>query len=395
MRVGTFGPLLSILSLTVGLILTAAPALAGRDARLEILPRSVKAAPGARIQFTVVAYTDQGLAHSPTGVRWSASGPGRMNGTGLLTVNSGGGVVTVRARSGGLRAEARVQTIASAVGGRVARLVISPPSVSLAPGRSATFSAKAYDQANRPVSFQPQWRVSGDGAIDGRGRFTANRPGNYRITVRDPQSGRTASATAAVSAGSGGQAGTGPTKLVVNPARSSLRPGQTARFTAQAYDRNGRPTAAPVDWRANGGSIDQRGVFKAGSRPGDYQVWAVHRPSGLRGTASVRISGSGSGQQPAAGPARLVVKSWDAGGGSMVKAKARIKVRTLGDEAGLVKLFSVSPQGRYSQIGALSCRDGQTVHFQAAYNRTASKYLEIRLYNKGGRIIARTRRAVR
>lgn len=393
-RAGITRPFFTILAATVCLVLLAAPALAGRDVRLEILPRSVKAATGARIQFTAIAYTAQGLVHSPTNVSWSVVGSGRINGAGLLTVGSGGRDVTVRARSGNLRAEARIQVVAAA-DDRIVRIVVSPPSASLAQGRTATFSAQAYDRYNRPVSFRPQWQVSGGGTIDSQGRFKATRSGTVRVTVRDPASGRTASATVTVTAGSGGESQARPARLVISPDRTSLQPSQTTRFTARAYDRSNRPMAATFEWQTNGGTIDQRGVFKAGSRSGAYQVWAVHRSSGLRGTASVTISSSGGGRQPAAGQARLVIKSWDVGGGSLVKSKAKIKVQTLGAEAALVKLFSVSPQGKYSQIGAQSCRDGQTVYFQAGYSRSATRYLEIRLYNRGGRIIARTRKAAR
>ncbi|MCZ7649151.1 MAG: hypothetical protein M5U26_28500 [Planctomycetota bacterium] len=65
------------------------------------------------------------------------------------------------------------------------------------------------------------------------------------------------------------------TSIVVKPANAQVAPGQTVRFKATALDQYGAkmPAIANFRWSAEGGSIDEGGLY-TGQLPGAHPVWA-------------------------------------------------------------------------------------------------------------------------
>ena len=62
--------------------------------------------------------------------------------------------------------------------------------------------------------------------------------------------------------------------MEVSPEVAVLRPGQSQAFEAVVRDRQGRVVEATVEWQADGGTIDDQGVYTAGPVVGDYGVVA-------------------------------------------------------------------------------------------------------------------------
>ena len=60
--------------------------------------------------------------------------------------------------------------------------------------------------------------------------------------------------------------------LRIVPASASVKVGETATFSVRVLDQNGEEMTANVMWEADGGTINQQGVFTARESPGEYEV---------------------------------------------------------------------------------------------------------------------------
>ena len=78
-------------------------------------------------------------------------------------------------------------------------------------------------------------------------------------------------------------------QLVVEPATTSLLPGESQTFAAYGLASDGRHVDGPVVWSAAGGTITPDGVFTADTAVGSFPVTASSNAWGLAGTASVRV----------------------------------------------------------------------------------------------------------
>jgi hypothetical protein len=76
--------------------------------------------------------------------------------------------------------------------------------------------------------------------------------------------------------------------VAVGPEAVQLRPGETAQFFARGFQSTGIQLWFMPRWSATGGTVNQDGLYTAGSAPGDYTVTAC-RISGVCGTAAVKI----------------------------------------------------------------------------------------------------------
>jgi len=63
-------------------------------------------------------------------------------------------------------------------------------------------------------------------------------------------------------------------QMVLTPTQAQIKPGGSQVFAAQTFDQNGKPIATPLWWGADGGTIDAKGKFTAGSTEGQYTVTA-------------------------------------------------------------------------------------------------------------------------
>src|SRR5262249_18690000 len=84
-------------------------------------------------------------------------------------------------------------------------------------------------------------------------------------------------------------------------------------FTCSGRDQYGQPSAiGRVQWSANGGTIDDQGLFSAGSEPGQYSVRA--EANGLEVIAEVRVrapgAAGGGGRPGDPGPGKALIR-WE------------------------------------------------------------------------------------
>ncbi|MHC4064873.1 MAG: DUF4185 domain-containing protein, partial [Planctomycetota bacterium] len=91
-----------------------------------------------------------------------------------------------------------------------------------------------------------------------------------------------------------------PTAVGVTPSQATAKPGETVQFSAAVVDQVGQAVAGSgsVEWSASGGTIDADGLFTAGSTAGRYTVTARATASGLTGTATIEITGTGGNGEP-------------------------------------------------------------------------------------------------
>ena len=81
--------------------------------------------------------------------------------------------------------------------------------------------------------------------------------------------------------------------ITVTPPEATLDPGATQQFTAQAYDSLGDPIAGlDYTWSVvnGGGTIDENGLFTAGTVASEYPDTIVAEYAGVQGRASVTVN---------------------------------------------------------------------------------------------------------
>ncbi len=394
----------------------------GRAVRLYISPHRTTVARGGRVRFTARAY---GRYNRPAGFRaaWSAAG-GTISSGGTYTAGSRPGLylVTVRDTRTGLKAAASVRITGPTVIVRTpVRLAVSPGSASVGVRGTVQFRVAGYDRRGKPVPVRPAWRATG-GTVSNTGLFTAgSRTGTYivsasvgrlrssaRVTVTRPVIVRRVA------------------RVSVSPSRTLVKSGKTAQFAARGYDRSGRLIAFRPTWSATGGSISSTGLFK-GTRPGTYTVTA-RAPSGARGTATVTVGHVIRPRPPkppkpkppvihkpprpkppkpkppvvhrprprprppvVVVPARLAVSRWKVKG-SIAKPKLECSVATYGSKVRTVRIYGISPKGKVTLLQSRMAKDKQTVTFNAGFHRLKTKWIEVRLYDAAGKIVAREKR---
>lgn len=92
--------------------------------------------------------------------------------------------------------------------------------------------------------------------------------------------------------------GCGDTSIVssvaISPATASVGTNNTQQFTATAYNAAGTPVSATFTWSlsGSGGTINQSGLFTAGSSVATLSVSAAH--SGFTATATISVITTGS-----------------------------------------------------------------------------------------------------
>ncbi|HEY9519346.1 MAG TPA: hypothetical protein VIQ98_08790 [Gemmatimonadales bacterium] len=148
-------------------------------------------------------------------------------------------------------------------------LSIYPNDPQLALGDSIKLQARGWLPSGLSTPAAVTW--SGNGAtVSSDGWFRATSLGVFRIQASALASAGLLDDILITVSTSGGIA-----RLDVTPNAPSLPAGTSQQFTAVALMKNGtRSTPGSVTWTAEGGEIDQNGVFKAHGSPGGYKVKA-------------------------------------------------------------------------------------------------------------------------
>jgi hypothetical protein len=219
---------------------------------------------------------------------WSVvAGGGTIDTTGLFTAGtvSGQFVNTIHVVSGTLSASMTVKIAA----GALASIAVAPTTVSLTPGGTQPYTAVGKDAHANVVPITPTWSVAaGGGTIDaGTGLFTAGTTaGTFTNTVTATSGSVSGTASVTVSAGP-------LVNLTITPSSTTIVVGTNQQFTVAGTDahNNPVPVVSPT-WSvfAGGGTINNNGLFTAGSVVGTYTNTVVVTSGTVAGVATVTVT---------------------------------------------------------------------------------------------------------
>ena len=256
---------------------------------VSLSPATASVAVTATRQFTGNASDGCGNPLVST-ITYATTIPGaNVNTSGLFTAGTTPGTfnggVTASASEGAINRSAAANV--TVTGGAVASVTLMPSNATLATGATTNFMAVALDSLGNMVAGTPTWSVvAGGGSITSTGTFTAGTTaGTFTNTVRATISGVSGFATVTVQPGA-------VTRVTVSPGAVTLAPSGTTTFTAQGFDANNNTVTAAVTWSASStaGTINQGGVFTAGTMSGNYPAAVTATINGVSGTANVTIN---------------------------------------------------------------------------------------------------------
>jgi len=165
----------------------------------------------------------------------------------------------------------------SVLPGPLASLVLEPAAATLNPKGTQQFLVRVADQFNNEIQgVELHWEVTGDaGTIDSHGAFAAGTiSGSFDAGLRVLATGRqgtmTASADLVIRPGF-------LDKITLSPAELTLPVDGKQAFTIKATDRYGNEiTGVKAAWHSNsGGTIDQDGLYFAGTRAGTFNTGVI------------------------------------------------------------------------------------------------------------------------
>lgn len=247
-------------------------------ATLQIAPQNSSVEVENTKQFTAVGLDQWG---NPYAIKplWSASNGGTFDANGLFTAKYKGdhnaGTYTVSVAAEELVSTTNI-TITEQL--EVSSIVVTPGYKKVANGLKTQLLAATADQYNNPIVAPITWSCSA-GSISAAGLFTPSGVGSYTITAT-----------------SGNVTGISVIEVVntpvavaidLTPATPAIELGKELQLTASVFDQNNAPFATEIFWKANGGLIDQCGLFK-GTSAGKYTITAY--TATLSKTVTVTVS---------------------------------------------------------------------------------------------------------
>ena len=255
----------------------------GEVSQVLVLPESVTIDPGQALQFQAVGRTTSGETQ-PVGVRWLATGGGKIDDNGMYIASDHPGRFEVRAtlERPDLVARAEVKNR-----GGLKQVVLNPSSINVPPGGQAQFSASGTVGNGDVVPVSVTYSAT-SGTVSDYGLYTAGQTeGAYRLIATAGSGNKTLADTAMVTIGSG--APPTLTRVVLEPPQAALAVGGTQQFAAYARLNNGDSVAVAVTYAATGGTVTSGGVYTAGQATGIYRVIATQGGGALADTSTVTI----------------------------------------------------------------------------------------------------------
>jgi hypothetical protein len=209
---------------------------AGAVASITITPNPATAVAGGQQQFTAVGKDAAGNVVTITPAWSVTNGGGSITPSGgLFTAPTTPGTSTVFVTSNSISASATVTTTA----GALASIVVTPANSSMTVNGTKQFTAVGLDANNNPVAITPTWSVTGGGAIDAAGMFTAaSTPGTPLVKATSGAINGTATVTVSAGAATKFTLATAPSATVANGAPFATQP------AIQITDAGGNPVAA-------------------------------------------------------------------------------------------------------------------------------------------------------
>jgi len=176
---------------------------------------------------------------------------------------------------------------AGAVSAGMLRVTVTPVLTRVQVGGRVQFSATVHDEQNHlAAAGRVAWTVSGGGRISPAGVFQATTAGTHIVTASVPNTEVAGTATVVVC-----QEAAGPVAgVLVAPTQVALAAGQSTWFFAMAYDAQGRPVAAPLQWRVSqGGTLSPNGLYTA-QAPGTHTLTVEVVGTRLSDSATVTVA---------------------------------------------------------------------------------------------------------
>jgi hypothetical protein len=238
-------------------------------------------APGSQQAFTAKAFNTQGAEIQGITFTWAAD-CGTISPAGVYTApQNSGSICHVYARAYGKEGMCTINMV-----NRPSRIVVTPPSATVATNSTLQFSAQAYDDLNNPMSIPITWTVepNGLGSFDEKGLFKA---GTIAGTGTVKASSAGVYGTASISVMAGGAIET----VTISPANLTMNVGDTQLFKATAKDKYGIEIGGTsFTWSVNPpdmGTISSSGLFIA-SKQGMCVI--IAQAGDKSGTAIVNIA---------------------------------------------------------------------------------------------------------
>jgi hypothetical protein len=171
---------------------------------------------------------------------------------------------------------------------KLAQLVLTPSSATLATGASQQFAAYGRTVSGDSVSVSVNFSASG-GSIDESGKYTAGTAsGSYRVIALSGPQADTSDVILTGSSSSTPSPAPALVQIVLSPRSVSLLSGATQRFTIFGRMSNGDSVAVSGTYAATGGTVTSTGLYTAGLTGGSYRIIAIS--GGLADTSSISIS---------------------------------------------------------------------------------------------------------
>jgi hypothetical protein len=217
-------------------------------------------------------------------VDYSATG-GSITSAGLYTAGPNTGTYRVIAKQhNGTLADTTSVTV---VAPTLVRVVLLPPSVSLAKSASQQFTSYGTMDNGEDVAVSVDYSATG-GTISSSGLYKAGTTtGTYRVIAREH--GGTLADTSSVTISSAKLA-----QVVLVPSSVTLLKGATQQFRSYGLMNTGDSVAVGVSYSATGGTITSSGLYTAGTTTGTFRVIAKQSGGSLADTSAVFIVSAAS-----------------------------------------------------------------------------------------------------
>ena len=263
---------------------TSVTVTAGNVAKIVVTPNPGKVGVGQTISFSAQAY-DTGNNPVAASFTWSAATGGTIDSAGKFTAGTTSGTFTdaVVATAGGVSGKATVEIAP----GPAATVTVAPSTITIAPGGSSSFTASVKDGWGNILTGPVTWAVSpaAAGTIDGSGKFTAGTAlGTYLDAVTATSGSATGKASVVIKSGA-------LHHLVITPTSAKLKPSATVAFSVEGRDDKNNSVSVTPTWKvvAGGGTMNNQGIFAAGTKAGTFTDTVQALASGLSVTASVVV----------------------------------------------------------------------------------------------------------
>lgn len=148
--------------------------------------------------------------------------------------------------------------------GPLASIEITPSEVTITTDEEIDFNSTGFDRARNEISFYPLWEVTGGGEIDDFGNFVADEVGTWKVYANDTEV--SASADITVTLGE-------LFRIEIVAESTTITADESLQLYAYGYDADGNPIDIEPVWEAEGGTIDQTGLFD-GEKVGLWKVYA-------------------------------------------------------------------------------------------------------------------------